>query len=81
MHNVTFENGGGEIFVSIITLLRINVALIFSAHKKIIKILCHLRGSVDRLFMTVHLLDSKFIKMEKNNSLSGDKLASSLKFK
>ena len=27
MHNVIFENGGGEIFVSINTLLRINVAL------------------------------------------------------
>ena len=26
MHNVIFENGGGEIFVSINTLLRINVA-------------------------------------------------------
>ena len=27
MHNVIFENGGGEIFVSINTLLHINVAL------------------------------------------------------
>ena len=27
MHNVIFENGGGEIFVSINTLLPINVAL------------------------------------------------------
>jgi hypothetical protein len=28
VHNVIFENGGGEIFVSINTLLRINVALV-----------------------------------------------------